>query len=349
MRKRRTRLAAFAAILIAAALSLIFWVQYKAPPEPARLLPEADGYFYVDLRPIRAAGLFRNLPEVALDPEYLDFVQRTGFRFESDLDQAAVAVHLPAPGSHDPTRYSEVFAGRFDPAKLGPYLKQTATSSELYRGSDLLSVPLPGRTLRVSMLGPGRIAASNASTPDAVRSIIDKAKAFTLGLRGPSLLRDYYPNIPLGSVLWMIVRIPSNTGDGSSPGFSAPGGFFVGLSGASTVIVSLRYTGSIDLRAEAFAPNESVAARLSDSLTAYLTLVRAIQFGGSSPVGNNPDGKNNDIRHLLESLKVERHKDRVVLHASASPNLLKSIFAEPPAAPGSQLPATPSSAPQKRP
>ncbi|HVZ59459.1 MAG TPA: hypothetical protein VG892_01620, partial [Terriglobales bacterium] len=161
--------------------------------------------------------------------------------------------------------------------------------------------------------------------------------------------------------LWMIVRIPQTTGDGSSPGFSAPGGFFVGLSGASTVIVSLRYTGSIDLRAEAFAPNESEAARLSDSLTAYLTLIRAIQFGarasssggkntdGKNPDGKNPDGKNNDIGQLLESLKVERHKDRVILFASVSPTLLKSIFAEPPSAPHPPMPAAPPSTLQKRP
>ena len=38
------------AIAAAAALAIFFWVR-KTPPQPAQLLPEADGYLYLDLRP----------------------------------------------------------------------------------------------------------------------------------------------------------------------------------------------------------------------------------------------------------------------------------------------------------
>src|ERR1700693_6070885 len=80
-------LAAFAAV---AALLL----RRGRPPQAARLLPAADAYFYIDMSPLRTAGLFKNAP-ANIDPDYAQFVSDTGFQFERDLDQAAFAVHLP--------------------------------------------------------------------------------------------------------------------------------------------------------------------------------------------------------------------------------------------------------------
>src|SRR5579871_2795007 len=96
MSKRKLPIA-IAVLLIAAVIALAIFVRRHAPPEPARLLPEADAYFYVNLTLPRAAGVFSRLPAVQHEAEYEDFVKQTGFQFERDLDEAAFAVHaVPA-------------------------------------------------------------------------------------------------------------------------------------------------------------------------------------------------------------------------------------------------------------
>src|SRR5271155_6110369 len=95
MRIRRRLLISLVVLLIAAAVALIITLRKHAPPEPARLLPGADGFFYINLKWIRTFNATSQLPPVSRDPEYQKFVDETGFQFERDLDQAAFAVHYP--------------------------------------------------------------------------------------------------------------------------------------------------------------------------------------------------------------------------------------------------------------
>ena len=90
MRIRRRLPVIFAVLLVIAAVALVVFLRKHAPPEPARLLPSADGFFYVNLELIRLANIAGKLPEVAHDPEYEQFIQATGFQFERDLDKAAL-------------------------------------------------------------------------------------------------------------------------------------------------------------------------------------------------------------------------------------------------------------------
>src|SRR5271157_4956141 len=95
MRIRRCLPILLAVVLIAAVIALIVTLRKQAPPEAARLLPGADGFFYVNLKWIRTFNATSQLPPVSRDPEYQEFVEETGFQFERDLDQAAFAVHYP--------------------------------------------------------------------------------------------------------------------------------------------------------------------------------------------------------------------------------------------------------------
>src|SRR6202142_832212 len=117
MRIRRHLLIPLIVLLIAAGIALIVFVRKRAPPEAARLLPGADGFFYIDLSLIRRFNATSQLPPVSREPEYQKFVEETGFQFERDLDQAPFAIHYPqnwgggTAGSASEPRFPEVFVG----------------------------------------------------------------------------------------------------------------------------------------------------------------------------------------------------------------------------------------------
>src|SRR5271155_1202364 len=131
MRIRRTFPIALAVVVIAAAVTLAVQLRKHAPPEPARLLPGADAFFYLDLSWARRANSGKELPAVSHDPEYERFIHETGFQFERDLHEAAFAIHYPANwpggGTGGPApepRFSEVLVGKFHGERLTAYLRQ---------------------------------------------------------------------------------------------------------------------------------------------------------------------------------------------------------------------------------
>src|SRR5579863_10779128 len=96
MRIKRSLPIIVGVLAVAAAVALVVVLRKHAPPEPARLLPSADGFVYVNLQCMRRANFTGELPAVPHDPDYEQFIQATGFQFERDLDEAAFAIHYPA-------------------------------------------------------------------------------------------------------------------------------------------------------------------------------------------------------------------------------------------------------------
>src|SRR5499425_1139520 len=96
MRIKRTFPVLIGVLAVAVAVVAIVQLRKHAPPEPARLLPGADGFFYVNLKWLRTLKAIGQLPPVPHDAEYEHFLQETGFQFERDLDEAAFALHYPA-------------------------------------------------------------------------------------------------------------------------------------------------------------------------------------------------------------------------------------------------------------
>ncbi len=195
------------------------------PPEPARLLPGADGYFYANLKWIRRANIAGQLPDVSHDPEYQQFIHATGFQFERDLDQAAFAIHYPAaksgnkPGAMSvaspPTGTAAVFGGFRGQDRrrtLTRLPRKNLGSVENYNSVDIYSIPLEGRTLRVAILGFDTVAASNHDDPMVIRGIVDRSRKLASPFGGPALLRRYYKYVPLASLGWAIFQVdPAGT------------------------------------------------------------------------------------------------------------------------------------------
>ena len=209
MRNRRQKIGvAIAVLLVVGAIVFALLLRKRAAPDAARLLPEADAVFYVNLEPFRLFTDLGKQPVKNRDPQYEDFVKQTGFEFERDLDKAAFAIHYgrTVNGKTSETRYSEILQGRFDATRMGDYLHKLASSTEHYRDCDIYIVPLEGRTLRVALMGMDIAAASNNPDPGIIHGMIDRYKQSALPFSGPSLMSQYYSLVPLGSTIWTIAR-----------------------------------------------------------------------------------------------------------------------------------------------
>jgi hypothetical protein len=320
MRFRRKLPVLFGFLIFVAAVAAVVFLRKHAPPEPARLLPTADGFVYVDLKWMRHTDMASHLPAVAYDADYEQFIQATGFQFERDLQEAALAVHYASPQTGNETRFSEVFVAKIDGDRLRAYLKKLASSVETYLAIDIYNIPLENRVLRVAILGSDTVAASNLNDPSGIRGIIYRSRRLASPFRGPELLRQSYKHVPLTSLAWAIFKLNSANPEPSALGLP--------LSSPATAVASVRYVpvlGEVHLRVEAFTKNEEAAEQLTSQVSTYLAIFHSAEVSVS---GQTPDP---DIRKALDSLKVEQYKDRTVLTARLPAGLLRKMVAAAPA------------------
>src|SRR5947207_6207222 len=321
MRIKRRLPILFGFLLFVAALAAVVELRKHAPPEAARLLPGADAFVYIDLKWMRRAEIGSHLPAVPHDPEYEQFIQATGFQFERDLQEGALAVHYASPQTGAETRFSEIFVAKIDGDKLRAYLKTLASSVDNYHSIDIYNIPLQNRTVRVAILGVDTVAASNHNDPGVIRGIIDRSRKLASPFGGPALLRQFYKHVPIASLAWGIFRLNSTSAQTSVPlPFSSP----------ASVVASVRYLGAVHFRAEAFTGSEQDAQQLASQANTFLAIFRSAEV---SVAGKTPDP---DIRKALDSLKVEQKKDRAVLTAIVPVELIRKMVAEAPREVGPQ-------------
>jgi hypothetical protein len=316
MRIRRTFPIALAVVIVAAAVTLAVQLRKHAPPEPARLLPGADAFFYLDLSRARKANNRKDLPAVSHDPDYERFIRETGFQFERDLDEAAFAVHYPATwpgggtgGATREPRFSEVLVGKFHSERLTAYLRQIAQSIENYHSDEIFTIRIEGRTLRVAVLSPDAVAASNHDDPAVIEGMVDRSKRLASPFGGPLLLRQYYKHVQLASLAWVVARV-----DPAAPGAAAWSSLFTK---PATLVVSGSYLSplhlrpdAVHLRAEAFTQSSDEARSIADKATVFVALTQTAE----TSVGTH--GTDADVRAFFDSLKVRQDGDRAVLTAA---------------------------------
>jgi hypothetical protein len=304
-------------LIFVAAVALIVQLRKHAPPEPARLLPGADAFLYVDLKWMRRADIATHIPEVPHDPEYEQFIQATGFQFERDLQEAALAIHYASPSTGGETRYSEVFIAKIDADRLRDYLKVLTRSVDSYKSIDIYNIPLQGRTLRVAILGVDTVAASNHPDAGVIRGIIDRSRKLASPFGGPALLRQFYKYVPIASLAWGIFRLnpPSSQSSSEMP---------LPITSPATVVASVRYLRAVHFRAEAFTRDEQEAKQLTTQVNTFLSIFHSAEI---SVAGQTPDP---DVKKALDSLKVEQKSDRTILTALLPTELLRKIVAEAP-------------------
>ncbi len=125
--------------------------------------------------------------------------------------------------------------------------------------------------------------------------------------------------MPLLSLAWGVGQIGlpfSDSGAISILGLSLP------IEADSTIIASLRWTGSLHLRVEEIAPSEEKAASQATAIATLVTLAR----GFTMPLGDNP--ANNGLKELVKTAEVTQKRDRVVVTAVLPSSFLASMSQE---------------------
>ena len=331
--RKRTLIPLLIVLAVLVALGIAFYLRTKSPPEAARLLPESDAIVYIHLKTVRTVTHFDTTP-VQRSGDLQRFIDATGIVPDRDIDDAAFALHRMANpnGPNGPVAYSEVFVGRFDGQRLAKYLASIATAHETYAGRDIYSIPIEGRTLRVTQLGYDTIGASNTPTAEQIHSMLDRSRASALGTPGSSLLAARYSEVPLLSQAWGIGHIGLPF---AKDGYISILGLQLPLPEDTDLVASLRYSGSVHLRIEEIASDPDAAQHTVETLTTLLNIVRGL--GSAEPPRNPADSA---MRNVLASITLEQHKDRALLNASASLEQIKALTSagSPTAEPQSTVP-----------
>jgi hypothetical protein len=284
--------------IVAAALGLVIYRWVAPPPRAVRLLPESNFLLYVNFSPAHFFDLSQLIASQA-EPEYQDFVQQTGFHFEKDLDTFAASQRHPGNFDSDS---AAIFTGHFDQPRLTGYLRKMATSMEQYADKTIFSIPNQSHTVRVCLVDGDTVAVTNMASADPIHSIIDKARHSSFMDAGPYLAANYYHDVPFASLAWAIFRVPpqSDTGD-------LPNGIKLDFMRNSTAIVSLRFTGSLRLRAEILSESEAAAAQVKEAADTFLAWART--FVESS----NPGGTDKDVKAVFDGIEVQQKGSRTVI------------------------------------
>jgi hypothetical protein len=326
MRNRRQKIGvAIAVLLVVGAIVFALLLRKRAAPDAARLLPEADAVFYVNLEPFRLFTDLGKQPVKNRDPQYDDFAKQTGFEFERDLDKAAFAIHYgrTVNGKTSETRYSEILQGRFDGTRMGDYLHKLASSTEHYRDCDVYIIPLEGRTLRVALLGMDIAAASNNPDPGIIHGMIDRYKQAALPFSGPTLMSQYYSLVPLGSTIWTIARPASSGLAEEHPELLVPGGWSSLLPQDSVVVASARPLNDLHLRAQVITSSQDEAQNFVQKVTAFLAIVKSLDISMDS------GGPDPDVKKAFDSLDVHQDKNTAILTAQVPYAFFRKVLTEP--------------------
>lgn len=310
---RRLKLLIFAGfLLVLAVIGVTVYYRLSAVPAPVLLLPEGNLLVYADLRPLHLFDSGKDAPPAQPDPEYRAFIEQTGFNFERDLNEAAISQKFP--GADPDSESSALFSGRFDAARLSAWLQRTSSTAENYADKKIFSIAHEGHTVRVCILDGKSVAVTNMASAEPMRGIIDRFRNPKLAGSGPYLLQNYYSHVPAGSLAWMVYR-PSS----ASP-TSLPGGFGFGLPGNTTSVVSLRYSGSVMLKAEIFSADEASAQSLADSAATFLAVYRGASEGHK--------GTDRNLNAAIDSIQIGHEGSRTLVTATLTKELVKKVWQE---------------------
>jgi hypothetical protein len=295
MNRTKKVLLIVAVVLVVVALAAA--VTYHVVRRPGRavfLLPDGNVMAYISFTPLRYLNMGNKPAALSNTPQYQQFVDQTGFHYEHDLDSIAFSGRTTAELNGD---FSAIVTGTFDRDRLNTYVqRQPGVETESYGGKTVFAMRENNQTVRVSILDGSTVALTAGPSADSMHTIIDKA---TGSRSAPSLLDDYYGDVPFGSVAWAIVRVPNFGGQ------EAPGGFNLDFLKNTVTVMSVRYTGSVRFRAEFITDNQADATKIFQAVNGL------VAFGRAAAQGNKPD---KDVAAVMDNIQIQQNGSRVVVN-----------------------------------
>src|SRR5436305_11283665 len=158
MIRRRWKLALTGILVAGALISLDAYRRlHDAAPDTrdallSKLPGDASAVLFLNFSELRespfAAEFYNWIPKTHADAQYSEFLRRTSFDFERDLQQIAVATF----GDEKRSSFFALAEGRFDQKKIQDYAAQSGTH-ETHGGFEIFSVPLSdGRKISLAFL-----------------------------------------------------------------------------------------------------------------------------------------------------------------------------------------------------
>lgn len=171
--KKAAIFTAAAAIAVIAAASFFAYQYWRAPVrDPLDVLtqmpPDAKAVVFCDFEALKEspflAELYKWAPAAGVDEDYRQFVQATGFNYETDLRWAGIAI---VPRGQDAAVIA-VADGRFDRKKISAYALQTGTR-ESRNGREMFRLPVERGSRRITFqfLRDDRIQIASGEDLDA--------------------------------------------------------------------------------------------------------------------------------------------------------------------------------------
>jgi hypothetical protein len=349
MTKRRWTLWT-AVILLAAGLALLdAYVHRHDAGATARdallsaMPPAASTVVFADFAELRrapfATEIYNWIPKNQVDAEYMDFLRKTGFDYERDLDQVAIAL---VRGEKE-SKLFVLAAGSFDRKKIETYAAQSGTR-ETRNGREIFSVPLSEGDRRISFAfaGKDKIALTDAvDLASFLRPAPNSADAREW--------RERFTRLA-GSPVFAVARQDAAAGDALASqtprGFQSPE--------LSTLLNQLRWITlagkpqerSMRIVAEGECGNEQTSRQLSDLLSGLLLMAEAGLNGPQTRQGLDPRIRDAYLEIIkgAEVSRVDRggtKSVRVVFDVTS--NFLDAVSTATPAIPASIAPTTPAS------
>jgi hypothetical protein len=220
MNKQRI-VAAVVAVLVVGGVALyacLRWGSSESSPRSeilAEMPADASAVLYIDMDALRQspflAELYKWAPQPKADADYAQFLQSTGFNYESDLDRVSIAL---LKHGQESTLFA-VAEGRFDRKKIAAYASQTGTRVTR-AGREIFSVPVSGSARRITFtfLRNDRIALTNEAS---LESMLSQPHADSDAQAWGERFRRL-----AGSPVVVVVR--QNAGAGAALSAQAPGG-----------------------------------------------------------------------------------------------------------------------------
>ncbi len=303
-RSKKVLLIVFLVLAVVAIAAAVTYHVIRRPARSVSLLPEGNIMAYVSFKPFHYFNM-GDRPFTS-DPKYQEFVDQTGFHYEHDLDNIAFSGRGAGAFNGD---VSIIVTGSFDKDRLIKYVRQQpGVGTEPHGGRTIFSVRQNYQLLRVCILDKRTVAITAGYSPESMYSIIEKANG---SAALPSLLDDYYADVPFASVAWAIVRIPD------TPAGQGPGGFSLDYLRNSVAVVSVRYTGSVRVRGEFISDSQANAAKIFQSMNNLLAFGKAAE-----KVGNTPD---RNMSAIVDNTQIQQNGNRVVVNLVVPQEVIQKI------------------------